>query len=1332
MPIPTDTLRDMNRLNRWFALSCVLMLSSIVWMIWEDYDRPWRGVQDNYMVAQAALAHLDYLDTQTEAFQARISQSRAEVREAEQEVAKRESERAELLDDQAKEKEKFDAINITHANAEAVLLVTRSQFETVRSTYGDDNAQTKAVFATLQSEEARVGALRLEKEHILDNQRAIADGLKAMDAPLTGARKRLTALERTALDAEAKEKQYSNVLVKSIINMPLMDFTAPKGTPARHEVRQLVIQNVRQELNYLQTYTTDRCTTCHVSISDKTFTFENLARRFERALPSINEALTAAGQPTVNSPPVPELAGDDVPKLKTGQVTDFWGYLSVEQKETYFSQLKETVNAYLRQTGRQEVHLEQPLLAHPNLDLFVHHESPHPMTHLGCTVCHEGNPQETDFVQAAHTPLTHEQKKEWKEKYYVTAAFLPNTTFESVEHFWERPMLPPKYAEAGCAKCHSRISDISEFRGESQAKSLNLGQDLFVRVGCVNCHNVADLGPQRKVGPDLRRIAAKLTPEFTEQWVFHPKAFRPSTWMPHFFLQENNGPRSGNTFDSNPVLRTETEVSAITHYLYTLSDDWTPSTIPSGLVGDVARGQSLFNELGCLGCHANVHEHGQAMIEEDLQTRAGRSEKVAEALYEEMSYVDRVQYLMEHAPTDRDTVFEPESIGDRRVFTRYAPELSAIGAKVNRDWLFGWLKEPSDYYPETRMPSLRLTDQEAIDLVEYLMSLQAHDSFEAKRFPLDDEHRRMVDDLMFSILASQNSEQRSRAIMDDADGAMTEILKRSVKGYWSDEQAAQKLDGMSVEDKRLFYLGNKMVAHYGCYACHQVGGFEEAPPPGTDMSAWGTKPLAQLDFAFFGHAHDHIREARPETFGHIYPPEEEELIYWSFGQNPEESVTHTHAAFAKHKMLNPRMWDRDKIKAPYDKLKMPNYYFTPQQADALVTYLLSRKPPLVSRDLKIPYDSTLIGSIADGRALTRSLNCVGCHKIEDNVAAAHQYYTQRIGGEEMFDEVNAPPWLRGEGAKAQYPWLYGFLNDVETLRPWLKVRMPSFQLTEEETTTLVEYFAGLSQSEAGMLKEHLAVIDDYIRKAKAGAVSSQLTGQSPNPDQWFASDSLRNRGEHLAAFAVKNRLVLSFDVDPVLNTVKEMEYGFGQVKDRTRFTADLFDVNFPFADKARPQVDQERFALGEELFYELRCLACHVLGDPSIPGANATPTAPNLNLTHKRLRQDWVHKWMQQPAVIQPGTKMPQWFPGSASAFATYPEEDRLALEAKYGTTGEDQMQLLMDFMYTAGARNYTAVQPGGLGGGATDSASDDEEESGEEEEEEEEEVEEEEEEEEE
>ena len=404
MPIPTDTLRDMNGLNRWFAVSCVLLLASLVWMIWEDYDRPWRGFQDDYMVAQATLAHLDYLQTQTEAYQNEIDQAEISLEQAEQERKENLSKRAELELNLAELKVEHDGLKIQFGNADAIVQVTRVEYEEALTHYGEDHDHTKHVWRKLQNEEKEVAELKLAKDKVEDQQKEIRNQVKAIDQSVIDAQKALDSLNKVVSDAQLKEDRYSNVLTKAVINAPLMDFTAPKGTESRHEVKQYVLPEVRQELNYLQTYTTDRCTTCHVSIDNKNFSRQNLARTFERSLPAINEELKRLKQQPIEFPAVPELDMEYPPDIERGQVTEFWTLFTKGQQKAYFNELLDRVNTYLDRTDKKEMKLRQPLIAHPNLDLFVHVDSTHPSVQIGCTVCHEGNPQETDF--RAGRPLT--------------------------------------------------------------------------------------------------------------------------------------------------------------------------------------------------------------------------------------------------------------------------------------------------------------------------------------------------------------------------------------------------------------------------------------------------------------------------------------------------------------------------------------------------------------------------------------------------------------------------------------------------------------------------------------------------------------------------------------------------------------------------------------------------------------------------------------------------------------------------------------------------------------------------------------------------------------
>lgn len=1006
MPIPEERPYSRAKLNRWFAVSSVLMTASILWMIEVDYDRPWRVFQDDYFRVRAVLARLDYLDATRQERLNEIVDAERRLADAKQFTSETSAaKRAKLVTQLAEADPKFRQSNALWNRAFQVLEVAKDTHERTLGAYGSNHPTTQAMHKAFREEEEKVDLLRKDNDHWEDTKKRLAGELEALDEPVRTAEKRLADLQEPGRAALQKDRQFRGALtdegllaglpiVKAIIN--LFDFTSPKNTPGRHQVNQLVLPDVRQRLNYLESYTTDRCTTCHVAIDNPEFSQERLARKLERSLPGVGEALQRMGQPPLMPPAPPTIEGKGT-ALPAGKVTEHWEELTKKQQEVYFRELLILVNGYLKLDGRKTIEFGQPILAHPDLDLYVSVDSAHPMAKIGCTVCHEGNPQETDFVQAAHSPPTHEIEKEWKDRYYITRLGIPNVTFETIAHNWDRPIRPPQYTEAGCAKCHSRIADIARFHGERKGSRINLGQHLFREVGCINCHNVDALKDSRKVGPDLTSVAAKLTPGFVQQWAFFPQKFRPSTRMPHFFQQENNRAESLNSFDPDPVLRTQTEVAAVSKYLFAVSKPWKPLPKPEGLSGDAKRGKEQFKSHGCLACHSNLAEFGEEWITKDLVYREGLNQETALHRYKEMTEEQRVRYAMEHLADQTHTIFEPEKarFDPERVysvptFNRFAPELSGVGSKVNEDWLYSWLVEPTKYAPDTKMPNLRLSPAEAADIAAYLMTFK-NEEFVQKEFPTDGAARQMADDLMFGLLAAQRSERRSRAVMNDDGGELTNMLVSYLRSSLGEqaasgmvrpmsiedkkrlgEQAAYDLiRPMSLEDKKLMYLGNKMIGHYGCYACHKIPGFEETAPPGTELTAWADKPVSQLDFAFYEDAFDGMREEKEQVFGTVYPKDAKELNYRSpTPDDMREQITHTHAAFAKHKMMNPRIWDREKIKRPYDKLKMPNFYFSEEEAEALTTYLLSRIPPRVTDRLKVVYKGSTLGPIAKGRSLT--------------------------------------------------------------------------------------------------------------------------------------------------------------------------------------------------------------------------------------------------------------------------------------------------------------------------------------------------------------------------
>ncbi len=1456
MPVPTETMRNIKRLNVVFAATGLLTLISMGWMFWHDYHRRWRDVQTNFFNVRSAMAHFDYLAYQSPDEQAKRQGLEKAVQQAEQENSTDENKakEKELLKRQEELAGLLQGAQLTYGNLNAEMQVRLFNYEEAKTLHGEDNPKTLAVKAENEAAAEDLAEAKAKADVLEDQLRDVRGEVKKFYRRRTEAQKALAAYDKGANDAEKADAMYGPGFQRFAFNMPLLDYLAPQGIPGRQEVKQVFSKAIRFDYNFVDSYVTDRCMTCHVGIDDPAMTVASFVQKTEAAIkaPAVVEVLRSENEQLIGemksrlalagASEEPDLANQDVAEmtpegretfikalvrqanefleenerpvipvqeivsevakaegLTRGRVTELiaghvqrilWGAapmapgsdrplafkeMSEPQQMSHVASLAAALNAYLVEQGRPKINFSEEIRAHPHLDLYLSPESPHPLKSMGCTVCHEGAGQDTDFVLAAHTPKNKEEMRRWQRDHYVKELGVPLATFHLVEEFWERPMLLPGYTSASCRKCHDQTFDLERYKTQRLASAERIveGRNLYTMLGCINCHNVDGLSDSRQVGTDLTHVKEKLSAGFMERWIAYPNDFRPSTLMPHFFRQENSLASSANEFDPDPVLRGETEISAITHYLRTFAKPLEQLPLPEGVTGDPARGEQLFVSTGCLGCHANLEAKdpladsgqsiGERWIVAELMQVDGLSPEDAKSRFDEMSRNDRVRFAMRRFTPERRrealiVAAEEEFAADREsrdpdagkmyvpaAFTRIAPELSGVGTKLAADpndaaqvqsgmkWLVNWLRDPRHYSSYTKMPRmfrddyhqsldaagrLKQNDQDIMDVAAYLLSLR-NDDFVTEPFPDDERHRTMQQDLILTLLGGQNTQNVSEKILADDKlseeepyGRLTSaIVAQAYKSFGEGDEGKKIVaeiiehrSGSLVERQKLF-LGMKAISHYGCNACHAIPGFEGATRPGTDLTLWAQKFMSQLDFAFYSPAFEHEVEHQPEVFGRIYidSAEYENLVRDAGGNAPAE-VLHNHASFAYHKLRNPRIWDRAKIKKPYEKLKMPNFFLSEEEARSLTTYLLSLRSPNVTQAVRIPYDESPAGKVARGRALVRELNCIGCHSIEGiegNEANIHQYYSKdaTVGDSYAFGPRFMPPLLWGEGAKVQYDWLFSFLNNVEMLRPWLNARMPSFHLTKEQATTLVEYFAGLSQQESAVLDEELKPIAAYLSHVHSAAAA---TGdESSATDAWFMQDKLAGQADFLASYAIDHRQVRPYDLDAGNETdpgriAEALSPTFDQIVARAGFLANLFRVEYPFSDPVSHATDDARFKLGEEFFYDQKCLACHVAGDPSAPGTTTDIKAPNFALTHRRLRYDWVYDWLQDPQAIQPGANMPQIFQGG-SAYAMMPEEDRKSLESKFGDSIDRQATLLVDFLFNLGERRYTAIQPGGL-----------------------------------
>ena len=618
---------------------------------------------------------------------------------------------------------------------------------------------------------------------------------------------------------------------------------------------------------------------------------------------------------------------------------------------------------------------KEPFRTHPNLDQFVGDGSPHPFTKFGCTACHGGLDRATDFSRAGHSPKDEAQEKDWTKRLgWVRQAYLEN------------PILPAGMSEAGCVTCHA--SGVWTPKATTQES----GRFLINHMGCNSCHAI-DLpaySNPRKPGPDLTRIATKTNPGWAYKWISAPRDFHPTTFMPHFFFQENiKG-------DVNKR-RQETEITSIVSYLWANSDQ-TPYTgaVPAG---NPQEGEKLFNGVGCAGCH--LRQDG----------------------------VKRADFL----PT---------------INRLHGPNLIRTGSKVSPAWLYAWLKNPKQYWPDTAMPSLRLSDQEAADLTAYLLSSR-DPRYENVQLPAADPKLR--DELVLGYLQANLTIDASR----------------------------KKLATMP-EAERNVYLGGQTITKYGCYSCHNIKGFDNVKPIGTELTAEGSKPLHQFDF------------------GHVEIPD-------------------TRHDWIHVKLLRPRHFDEGKelVKDYNDLLKMPNFGMSDAEAEAVLTNVVGFTKESVEASHRAGNDPRT-AALAEGRRLITNFNCQGCHLIEGNGHAIKGVITE---------PVMLPPNLAAEGARVQSDWLFNYLHDPSRvkMRPWLTVRMPTFGFTDPQANTILSYFAAREERQPflspfpGADPKSLAVgkvVFNLFQCAKchpAGAEAAKATGMTPDlaPSLLLAHDRLR-------------------------------------------------------------------------------------------------------------------------------------------------------------------------------------------------------------------------------
>jgi mono/diheme cytochrome c family protein len=395
------------------------------------------------------------------------------------------------------------------------------------------------------------------------------------------------------------------------------------------------------------------------------------------------------------------------------------------------------------------------------------------------------------------------------------------------------------------------------------------------------------------------------------------------------------------------------------------------------------------------------------------------------------------------------------------------PDLTNIGTKVTRAWIYKWLKEPLtltdssgnvtvdgyDSGGEPRMPHFRLTEKEQRGLSGYLSTLRSKPIqpyrfdprvvAEWKKRPDLIDHGELRFRQMFCTDCHALAVVRAgmtELIGGDVGPELTKVGSkvyanwlvdwlRNPQSYlphsimprfqWSDadlytvsQYVMTRLtdSGLMSDVPKLgaptpaeIHLGRQLFEEKGCASCHTIKGVPPQHDFGPDLSELGGKTASRL---YFGNS----------------------------------KIPHTLIAYIQAKISDPLSVN--------PAARMPQYHLSEQDLDAITTALLSMTGPPVSpglRELVAPATHAEFEPAGDFGKLYERYKCFDCH---------------------MFNGFGATlaPDLSYEGSRAQRKWLIAFLKNPVTLRPTLTIRMPQFNMSDKDAQTIADYLGMVMES----------------------------------------------------------------------------------------------------------------------------------------------------------------------------------------------------------------------------------------------------------------------------
>jgi mono/diheme cytochrome c family protein len=530
-------------LNVVFAASSIFLFVSVIWMVWDDYDRDWKNTQRQFGRLEFEVTQASLEKASSAVDQARLAELEAKLAAAQQNVAANQ--------------QKVDELRASITAIDARLYREQQAYQFAKATYDQDKYTFEAARAAgagnadrlgeeVQALFTRMNELLLIWEQTTAERAALQRQLEA----LTG---EVGAIEKQIADMRFDENRLRtrlNVIAPSPLktyfrDAPLLDFMAPTL-----RVRQVILPNIVDDVNFTRVPKMDRCQTCHMAIDRQGY--EEYPQPF-RTHPNLEQYLGSA------SPHPLEQIGCTVCHEGQGQSVSF-------QDAYHTPATEEQAQAWEEEYGWHASHFwDYPMLPKGLTEASCakcHKQETYlpgaqalnaayaTYERAGCYACHktrgfEGLRKPGPILTRIEAKLTPEWVKTWirDPRAVKPTTWMPRVWYNSNSDSPEDAIRNEVEIDAVVAYLFANSESHQPAVRNPPRGDAGRGEEVVRSVGCLGCHVVdnedrSEIGTRRTFGQPLENIGSKTTYEWIYDWVRDPTHYSPGTYMPDLRLTD--------------------------------------------------------------------------------------------------------------------------------------------------------------------------------------------------------------------------------------------------------------------------------------------------------------------------------------------------------------------------------------------------------------------------------------------------------------------------------------------------------------------------------------------------------------------------------------------------------------------------------------------------------------------------------------------------------------------------------------------------------------------------------------------------------------------------